>query len=105
MNLNLSGKHALVCGSTQGIGKAIALELADLGADITLVARDEEKLKFVLKELHTNKGQHHNYLCADFNDPDALSQKVEKFLAKNGTVHILVNNTGGPPAGQAMDAA
>ena len=104
MNLNLSGKHALVCGSTQGIGKAIAMELAGLGADITLVARDEEKLSSVLNELQTNKAQNHNYICADFNDPDVLKQKVEKFLTKNGTVHILINNTGGPPAGQAMDA-
>ena len=55
MDLNLSNKNALVCGSTQGIGKATAIELAKLGANITLVARNEESLQTVLKELDTLK--------------------------------------------------
>lgn len=101
MNLDLTGKRAVVCGSTQGIGKASAIELALLGADVTLIARDEEKLKAVIKELNP-KGKH-SYLVADFSSPEVLKQKVTEFAAKN-TTHILINNTGGPPGGQAIDA-
>lgn len=101
MNLDLTGKRAIVCGSTQGIGKASAIELALLGADVTLVARDEEKLKSVIKDLNP-KGKH-NYIVADFSSPDGLKQKVNEFAANN-TIHILINNTGGPPGGQAIDA-
>lgn len=102
MNLDLTGKRAIVCGSTQGIGKASAIELALMGANVTLVARDEEKLKSVLKEL-ASKGQQHNYVVADFSSPETLKQKINEFTAKN-PVHILINNTGGPPGGQAIDA-
>jgi 3-oxoacyl-[acyl-carrier protein] reductase len=104
MNLDLTGKRAIVCGSTQGIGKASAIELAALGASVTLIARNEEKLKSVLVELSTTKGQLHNYLVADFVNPDDLKNKIETF-AKNNTAHILINNTGGPPAGPAIDAS
>jgi 3-oxoacyl-[acyl-carrier protein] reductase len=65
MNLNLSGKNALVCGSTQGLGLAIAKELSMLGANITLMARNEDKLKTVLDELERKEGQIHGYLEAD----------------------------------------
>jgi len=104
MNLDLKGKRALVGGSTQGIGKASAIELAQLGAAITLLARNEETLKKVLKELPTQSEQKHNYLVADFNFPDQLKTVVEKFVSENN-IDILINNTGGPPAGQAIDAA
>ncbi|HEY3405894.1 MAG TPA: SDR family oxidoreductase [Ohtaekwangia sp.] len=103
MNLDLHGKKALVCGSTQGIGKASALELALLGADITLVARDEEKLKSTGAELHRSAGQQHDYIVADFTKPDELRVKIQEYAKKN-IVHILVNNTGGPPGGQAIDS-
>lgn len=103
MNLNLNGKRALVCGSTQGIGKASAVELALLGASITLVARDEEKLKSVINELHTSSSQTHHYVVADFNKPDELKTKIDQYIGSK-IVHILVNNTGGPAAGQAIDA-
>ncbi|HEY9007057.1 MAG TPA: SDR family oxidoreductase [Ohtaekwangia sp.] len=103
MNLDLTGKRAVVCGSTQGIGKAAALELALLGAHVTLIARNEEKLKSVMQELAVNKGQQHNYIVADFQDPDVLQQKVKQHATAQ-PVHILINNSGGPPAGQAIDA-
>ncbi|HEY5750901.1 MAG TPA: SDR family oxidoreductase [Chryseolinea sp.] len=103
MNLDLKGKRAMVCGSTQGIGKAAAVELALLGASITLVARNEEALKEVLGQLQTSAGQQHDYIVADFSLPDDLKKKAEAYGAKN-TVHILVNNTGGPPAGDALQA-
>lgn len=105
MNMDLTGKHALVCGSTQGIGKAVALELAMLGATITLIARDEKKLGDVKNELSTEKNQKHDFLVADFSLPDALKVKVEEHLWKSGPAHILVNNTGGPPGGPITDAS
>ncbi|MCZ8216727.1 MAG: SDR family oxidoreductase [Cyclobacteriaceae bacterium] len=103
MNLDLKGKTALVCGSTQGIGKASAIELALLGANVTLVARNEDKLKICLTELDNTLGQHHQYLVADFEKPEQVKQQVIKFTAQHN-VHILINNTGGPPAGLAIDA-
>ena len=104
MELSLKGKRALVCGSTQGIGKASAIELAALGASITLVSRDKAKLKAVLKELQQDKGQEHDSLAADFNFPDRLASSLEKYTSSH-TVHILVNNTGGPPAGPVFGAS
>jgi 3-oxoacyl-[acyl-carrier protein] reductase len=103
MNLDLNGKRALVCGSTQGIGKAAAVELAALGANITLVARNEAKLKDTLSGLPFNGAQQHDYLVADFDFPDQLKNTIDKYLASHA-VHILVNNTGGPPAGKVLDA-
>ncbi len=103
MNLDLTGKRALVCGSTQGIGKACAEELANLGASVTLVARNEGRLKASMEGLKAENGQAHTYLVADFSDPDKLKQIVNSYADKN-PIHILVNNTGGPPGGLAIDA-
>lgn len=104
MNLDLKNKQAIVCGSTQGIGKAVALELANLGASVTLIARNEEALKKVKQELSTSHGQLHSYLCVDFSKPDELKSIIDAYLQRQPTVHILVNNTGGPPAGPAHTA-
>ena len=103
MNLDLTGKRALVCGSTQGIGKATAIELALLGASVTLLARNEEKLQLVLQELSLQNGQLHDFLIADFTDPLLLTSIIENYIAKN-KVDILINNTGGPAGGQAIEA-
>lgn len=99
MNLDLKNKQAVVCGSTQGIGKAVALELANLGASVTLIARNEDALKKAKQELSTAQGQLHSYLCVDFAKPDELKSIIDAYLQRQPTVHILVNNTGGPPAG------
>lgn len=104
MNLNLQHKNALVCGSTQGIGKAAAVALATLGANVVLAARNEEKLKNVLAELDTSKGQKHNYIVADFQDPKGLQTKIETYISENHTFHILINNTGGPAGGPVFNA-
>lgn len=99
MNLDLKNKRAMVCGSTQGIGKAVALELARLGANVTLVARNEQSLKQVKSELPVAGSQLHSYLCVDFSNQAQLKELVEQFIQRTGPVNILVNNTGGPPAG------
>jgi 3-oxoacyl-[acyl-carrier protein] reductase len=102
MNLDLNGKHAFVCGSTQGIGKAAAIELALMGADVTLIARNEARLKSALADLGgTGK---HDYIVADFSDPNQLKNAIDNYLRKEKTIHILVNNTGGPPAGPIAEA-
>jgi 3-oxoacyl-[acyl-carrier protein] reductase len=104
MNIDLRGKKAFVCGSTQGIGKAAAAEMAALGANIVLVARNEDALKLVLGELDTSQGQKHSYLMSNFSRPDELKATVAEYLAANADpVHILVNNTGGPAGGRAID--
>ncbi|MFC6996844.1 SDR family oxidoreductase [Rufibacter roseus] len=105
MDLNLQHKHAIVCGSSQGIGQAVALELAQLGATVTLVARSEERLQKSLLQLDVSSGQLHKYLVADFTRPQEVQEQVEKHLQEVGQVHILVNNTGGPAGGPAIDAA
>ena len=101
MNLTLNGKNAFVCGSTQGIGLASARKLAERGAAVTLIARNEDSLQSVLKSL---EGNGHDYICADFNDSDLLKQKVYDFLSNGKTIHILVNNSGGPPGGPLIEA-
>lgn len=103
MNLNLTGKRAVVCGSTQGIGKAAAIELALLGANITLLARNEEKLKDTLHDIPDLGTLGHHYLVADFSDPDNLRSVITSYVSES-RVDILVNNTGGPPAGPAAGA-
>ena len=103
MNLDLSGKTALVCGSTQGLGYASAVELALLGCNIILMARTEEKLKTVMASLPKSNQQRHAYLVADFNDIAKVKIVINDFV-KNNTIHILVNNTGGPAGGTALTA-
>src|SRR5690554_8183885 len=98
MNLDLTNKNALVCGSTAGIGRATAILLAKLGASVTLFARDESKLKETLIELPHEKGQKHNYYVADFTNPQQVKEKVN-LAVSNKTIHILINNTGGPKGG------
>ncbi len=99
MNLDLKNKRALVGGSTQGIGKAVAIELALLGANVTLIARNEEALKKAKAELNTDKGQQHSYIVADFSNPEEVKKNVTHYIQRQGTINILVNNTGGPPSG------
>ncbi len=104
MQISLSGKTAFVCGSTQGIGFAVAKILAQAGADVVLLARNEEKLKNVLAELPAKTGQKHHFILADFSNPQELEARLAEKLPLIGDAHILVNNTGGPAAGRAIDA-
>jgi len=101
MNLDLKNKNAIVCGSTQGIGEAAAIELAKLGANITLIARNETKLSAALNKLDKSIGQTHRFVCVDFSNTDKLKSALD--LLK-GNYHILINNTGGPAGGPIIDA-
>lgn len=103
MNLSLEGKYAIICGSTQGIGLAIAEELALMGANCTLVARNEDALKAAVQTLDISLRQEHGYLVADFFKPDELKKIIETHVSTN-PVHVLVNNSGGPPGGPLTDA-
>lgn len=104
MDLNLNGKTAVVCGSTQGIGKAVATELAQLGARIILLARNKQKLDDVINTLPAANNQKHGYMVADFMEPKTVADAAQSILTQFGDINILVNNTGGPPAGKAIEA-
>lgn len=101
MNLDLTGKTAVVGGSTQGIGFATAKELASMGANVVLLARNEEKLQKAVSELDSSKGQSHSYLVADYFDSNRVKATIKAWVDAGNTANILVNNTGGPPAGPA----
>ncbi len=103
--MDLINKRAVVCGSTQGIGKSTAIKLAEMGASIVLISRNIEKLNRVLNELPlVDQNQNHEVLIADFSNPKSLKETLDNYLQKEKTVHILVNNTGGPPGGPIKDA-
>jgi 3-oxoacyl-[acyl-carrier protein] reductase len=103
MDISLTGKHALVCGSSRGIGRAIAMELAAGGAAVTVVARTRPVLEEVLRKLPRDHEQPHELIVADFSNPDQLEERVLSLVARR-PVQILVNNTGGPPGGSAHTA-
>ncbi|MFG0283226.1 MAG: SDR family oxidoreductase [Phycisphaerales bacterium JB039] len=103
MDMSLKGRRAVVCGSTQGIGRAAAIELAELGATVTLLARDEGALRSAAAELPAPQQQRHGFEIADFAEPEQVRAAAER-IARAGAVHILVNNTGGPPGGPITDA-
>ncbi len=103
MNLNLQGKNALVGGSSKGIGKAIAIELALLGANVTLVARSAEAMAALTRQLHRGPEQDHGFLVMDYSNLADVHSKASA-LASEKTIHILVNNTGGPASGLLLDA-
>jgi 3-oxoacyl-[acyl-carrier protein] reductase len=104
MNLDLTGKTAIVCGSTQGIGHASAEEIAALGATVVLMARNVESLKQCVSRLPAASGQNHSWLAADFSDPSQVESAIRGWVAADKIAEILVNNTGGPPAAPAMEA-
>lgn len=101
MNLSLDGRYALVCGSSQGIGLAIARELAALGAQCTLLARDEARLQQAIQSLPNS--QAHDYAVVDFND-HAATEPLIRGLLQQHPYHILINNSGGPAGGPITEA-
>jgi 3-oxoacyl-[acyl-carrier protein] reductase len=102
MNISLQEKKALVGGSSRGIGKAIAQQLAKSGASVTLMARSKEKLKRTVSKLDVTQGQKHNYLVVDFSNFESFKSIMDEYFQVN-TIDILINNTQGPKAGGALD--
>ena len=104
MNISLQNKTAVICGSSQGIGFAAAVELAALGANCILLARNEISLQQALTKIPTAAGQQHQYKVADFTDSEAVQEAIKEIVGTQ-TVHILVNNSGGPKAGPIEKAS
>lgn len=104
MIIQLNNKRAFVSGATQGIGKAIAIQLAKCGASVTLCARNEAALKQTINELDVSQQQEHSYLCADFSKPDEVKKILQAYTRNFPIVNIVVNNTGGPPPGKIVNA-
>lgn len=100
MDLGLSGKSAVVMASSKGLGKATAKLLAAEGAYVFISSRNEEELKKTKDEIIQETGNEHvDYMVCDITDADAIKHLVAKAAENNGTVDILINNAGGPPAG------
>ena len=104
MTAELAGRHALICGATEGIGRATALALAERGATVTALARREDALRALCEALPSNGGQVHGHIAVDIGDTDALRESIAA-LASRTPVHIVLNNTGGPAGGQLADAS
>ncbi|MBC7686601.1 MAG: SDR family NAD(P)-dependent oxidoreductase, partial [Aquabacterium sp.] len=98
MEITLKGRKALVGGASRGLGKAIAIQLAACGAEVTIVARNEDKLKKALAELPALHGQQHQYLVIEYADFESFQNKFTTFFQTH-QVDILINNTNGPAAG------
>ena len=105
MNSSLKGKSALVCGSSQGIGKATAMELAAMGANVVLMARNQEALESALSDLSLDGAQKHGFLVADFSKPEQLRTVIKEYVGAGNIINILVNNSGGPKGGAIKDAS
>lgn len=102
MEIDLTGKFALVGGSTDGIGKAIAIRLAASGASVYIMARNKSKLEKVVNELDRSRNQKHKFLEVDFSNYNLFSKSIKYFFETNH-IDILVNNTQGPEGGSAME--
>lgn len=95
MDLGITGKRALVCASSKGLGKGCAMALAEAGVDLILNARGEEALNATAQEIRDTYGVEVTAVAADITTEDGRA----KVLAAAGDVDILVNNAGGPPPG------
>ena len=104
MKIDLTGKTALVCGSTQGIGKESAIQLAKSGTRVILAARNEKKLQTVKQELDAINQQKNDFICADFDNYEFLYSQVKEFISNKNIIHILVNNSGGPDPGSLIES-
>ena len=102
MEIDLTGKFALVGGSTDGIGKAIATRLAASGASVCIMARNKSKLEKVVNELDRSRNQKHKFLEVDFSNYNLFSKSIKYFFETNH-IDILVNNTQGPEGGSALE--
>jgi NAD(P)-dependent dehydrogenase (short-subunit alcohol dehydrogenase family) len=103
MDLGLAGKVALITGASRGLGKAIAIELAREGADLSLAARDEAKLNEVAAAI-TAQSHVGILICGgDFRLPETVKDTVAKTVARFGRIDILVNNAGAAKHGDFFE--
>lgn len=103
MDLGITGKIALVAASSQGLGKAVALGLAQEGAKVVICARGQEKLKAAQEEIQSVTGAEILAVQADLTKYDDMKNMVGATIKRFRTIHILVNNAGGPPPGYFAD--
>lgn len=104
MDISFADKRALVCGSSRGIGRAIAEELAGLGASVSLIARSEDALRDVCAGLSREQGQEHHHIAVDTSSAAELVDALAMLQKQGGVFDVLVNNSGGPPGGPIVDA-
>jgi len=104
LTTSLKGLNALICGATSGIGKAVAIEFSNLNANVTLFARNEDKLKDTLAALTCNENQSHRYLVGDFDNTDEIKLIIKNHIKNGSQYHILINNSGGPQGGPIANA-
>jgi 3-oxoacyl-[acyl-carrier protein] reductase len=102
--LSLSGRHALVCGASSGIGRETARTLAGLGSSLTILARSGDRLTALADELQTLGAPQVHVLAADLEELDTLQTGIDGALRQCGDIHVLVHNTGGPPGGALLEA-
>ena len=100
---SLSGKHALIFGASKGIGAATAKMMACAGADVTICARNEDSLNKLTNELTSLGTGRHKSRSVDLEELDKLDQVIAEILENLGPVHILINNSGGPPGGPLLE--
>lgn len=100
--IDLSGKKALVCGASKGIGYAIAKKMAELNAEVTIMSSNENNLKSAIKKLN-NKNKH-KYIAVDFNEYKLVEEKVKEKIDAGNYYDILINNSGGPTPGLLLEA-
>src|SRR5581483_7968224 len=96
MDLHLKRRAAIVTGASKGIGKAVARALAEEGVNLALLARTGAMLEAAAADIREACGTQVLALPTDIRDPDAVSRAVEHAAGAFGTLHILVNNAGGP---------
>jgi 3-oxoacyl-[acyl-carrier protein] reductase len=102
MDLGLTGKVALVCASSEGLGKASAMALAREGARLVICSRRNEAIREAAAEIHDRTGSEVLPLVADVSKAADCTKLSRQAMDKFGTIHILVNNAGGPPTGDIM---
>ena len=98
-------KIAIVCGSTQGIGRAIAQQLASEGVQVVLVGRNQERLQATHQALESEFGPQPQPIQADFSEPKEVKSAIAVWVSQGNMAHILINNSGGPKSGPIVDAA
>lgn len=103
VDFKLGNKVAIVVASSQGLGKATAIELAKEGVDIMLAARSEDKLKEVQQEIMKLGTSKVDYVVTDITIPEQIEHLVSETIKRFGKLDILINNSGGPPSGNFED--